>query len=139
MGERHEYATAHGGAGPPALSALNKAGLILAILLGLAELPAPFRLGGNYKPGTDGPPVPVAIGGAGLGLVTVIAAIYVWVSRNRVGGRIVAGTLILSTIPSLGALFVPSVPAMGRAALAALVVVAIVTVMLVLARPKPAA
>jgi hypothetical protein len=121
----------------PALSAGNKAGLILAILLGLATLPGLFRLGGNYQSPKDGPPVPVAIIGAGLGLVIVIAAIYMWVSRNRVAGRIVAGALMLSAIPALSALFVSGVPTTVRAVLAALVIVAIVAVMLVLTRPKP--
>jgi hypothetical protein len=123
----------------PALSARNKTGLILAILLALAELQSPLHLGPNYKPGTDGPPVPIAVGGAALGLVTVIAAIYMWVSRNRVGGRIVAGAQILSVIAGLPALFVSVVPAPVVAVLAALYVVAIVAVMLVLAPPKPAA
>jgi hypothetical protein len=123
----------------PALSVRNKAGLILAILLGLAQLQSLLHLGGNYKPGTDGPPVQIAIGGSVLGLVTIIAAIYMSLSRNRVGGRIVAGTLIPSTLPALSALFMSTVPALVRAVLAALVVVAIVAVMLVLARPKPAA
>jgi hypothetical protein len=121
----------------PGLSAGNKVGLVLAILLGLVQLPGLFRLGGNYKPGTDGPPVPIAIGGAVLGVITVIVAIYMFVSRNRVGGRIAAGALTLSAIPSIEALFVSSVPAMIRVVLAVLVVVAIVTVMLVLAPPKP--
>jgi hypothetical protein len=83
--------------------------------------------------------VAVAVGGAVLGLVTVIAAIYMWVSRNRIGGRIVAGALILSATPSVGAFFVSGVPAAVIVVLAALVVVAIVTVMLVLTPPKPAA
>jgi hypothetical protein len=75
--------------------------------------------------------------GAVLGLVTVVAAIYMWVSRNRLGGRIVAGTLTLSVIAALPAFFVPSVPAWAIVVVAVLVVVAIVTVMLVLAPPKP--
>jgi hypothetical protein len=79
----------------------------------------------------------VAIAGAVLGLVTVIAAIYMWVSRKQVGGRIVAGAQILSAIPALGALFVSGVPAPVKVVLAVLIVVAIVAVMLVLAPPKP--
>ena len=123
----------------PALSARNKTGLILAILLALAELQSPLHLGPNYKPGTDGPPVPIAVGGAALGLVTVIAAIYMWVSRNRVGGRIVAGTRILWLIGAIPAFFTSGVPAPILVGVAAGVVVTVVTVMLVLARPKPAA
>ena len=120
----------------PALSARNKAGLILAILLALAELTGPLQ-GHASKPGVDGPPTPVLYGGAVLGLVIVIAAIYMWVSRNRLGGRIVAGTLFLSAIPDVGALFISAVPAYVKIVLAALAVVAIVTVMLVVAPPKP--
>jgi hypothetical protein len=120
----------------PALSPRNKTGLILAILLSLTEFTSLLRLGGNYKPGTDGPPVAVAIGGSALGVVIVIAAIHMWATRNRAGGRIIAGALILSAIPSVTALFVSSVPATVKAVLAALVVVAIIAVMLVLAPPK---
>jgi hypothetical protein len=122
----------------PALSARNKTGMILVILLGLTELPALFRLG-SYKPGAAGPPAWLAIAGAMLGLVTIIAAIYMWVSHNRVGGRIAAGALILSILPTVPTLFLAGapIPAPVVVALAALVVVAIVAMMLVLAPPKP--
>jgi hypothetical protein len=120
----------------PALSARNKAGLILAILLALTEFASLLR-GPASKPGTDGPPTPVLYGGSALGVVIVIAAIHMWVTRNRIGGRIVAGSLILSATPSVGAFFVSTVPATVIAILAALVVVAIIAVMLVLSRPKP--
>jgi hypothetical protein len=118
----------------PALSARNKAGLILAILLGLAEI---ANVNGGSTNRSDGPPVALARAGVVLGLVLVIAAIYMWVSRNRLGGRIVAGTLFLSAIPDVGALFISAVPAYVKVGLAALAVVAIVAVMLVLAPPKP--
>jgi len=121
----------------PALSARNKAGLILAILLALAELTGPLQ-GHASKPGVDGPPTPVLYGGAVLGLVIVIAAIYMWASRNRLGGRIVAGALILSATPSVSAFFLSTVPAPVKVLLAALVVVAIVSMMLVLTPPKRA-
>jgi hypothetical protein len=121
----------------PALSARNKAGLILAILLALAELAGALQ-GPASKPGTDGPPTPVLYGGAVLGLIIVTAAIYMWLSRNRIGGRIVAGALIMSATPSVGAFVLSSVPAPVTVLLAALVVVAIVAVMVVLTPPKPA-
>jgi hypothetical protein len=73
-----------------------------------------------------------------LGLVIVIAAIYMWASRNRLGGRIVAGALILSATPSVSAFFLSTVPAPVKVLLAALVVVAIVSMMLVLTPPKRA-
>jgi hypothetical protein len=119
----------------PALSARNKGGLILAILLGLAPI---ANVNGGSANRSDGPPVAVAIGGAALGLVLVIAAIYMWASRNRLGGRIVAGLLFLGAIPNVGALFIAAVPAYVKVGLAAFVVVSIVALMLVLAPPKSA-
>jgi hypothetical protein len=83
--------------------------------------------------GSGGPRKAVAM----LGAVLVVAATYMWVSRNRLGGRIVAGTLILSIFPALPAFFVSGVPASAIVVVAALVVIAIVAVMLVLAPPKP--
>jgi hypothetical protein len=120
----------------PALSARNKTGLILAILLGLGELANISQVG---KQGPGGPPTPVLLAGAVLGPLIVVAAIYGWVSRNRAGGRIVAGALILSAIGALPAFFFSGVPAQDIVVVAALVVVTIVTIMLVLARPKPTA
>jgi hypothetical protein len=117
----------------PALSARNKAGLVMAILLGLLLL---ANVNGGSTNQSDGPPVALAIAGAVFGAIMVIAAIYMWVSRNRLGGRIVAGLLFLNAIPNVGALFISAVPAYVKVGLAAFVVVAIVAVMLVLAPPK---
>ena len=119
----------------PALSIRNKAGLILATLLGLGLI-AQVNQGSTNR--SDGPPVALARAGAVIGLVIVIAAIYMWVSRNRLGGRIVAGALFLSVILDVGALFVSAVPAYVKVGLAAFVVIAIVTMMLVLTPPKRA-
>jgi hypothetical protein len=73
-----------------------------------------------------------------LGLVIVIAAIYMWVSRNRLGGRIAAGFLFLSAIPFVGALFISAIPAYVKVGAAALALAAIIALILVLAPPKPA-
>jgi hypothetical protein len=136
MGERL-MSTQQGTTTParPALSARNKAGLVLAILLGLALI-ASVNAGSTNR--SDGPPVALARVGAVLGLVLAIAAIYMWVSRNRLGGRIVAGLLFLEAVPNVGALFIAAVPAYVKVGLAAFVVVAIVAVVLVLAPPKRA-
>ena len=120
----------------PALSARNKVGLILAILLGLGEL-ANIGRGLAVEQGPGGPPKAVLMLGAVLGPVLVIAAIYMWVSRNRLGGRIVAGLLFLNAIPNVGALFIAAVPAYVKVGLAAFVVISIVAMMLVLTPPKP--
>jgi hypothetical protein len=120
----------------PALSVRNKAGLILAILLGLVSI-AQVNAGSTNR--SDGPPVALARAAVVLGLVIVIPAIYMWVSRNRLGGRIAAGGLFLSAIPDVSALFLSVVPALVKVVLAALAVVAIVAVLLVLAPPKRAA
>jgi hypothetical protein len=119
----------------PALSIRNKTGLILAILLGLALL---ANVNGGSTNRADGPPVAFARTGAVLGAVLVIAAIYMWVSRNRLGGRIVAGLLFLNAIPNVGALFIAAVPAYVKVGLAAFVVISIVAMMLVLTPPKRA-
>jgi hypothetical protein len=119
----------------PALSARNKAGLVLAILLGLAQI----AINGGSTNRSDGPPAAFLYAGVVLGLVLVIAAIYMWVSRNRLGGRIVAGALILGATPSVGALFLSAVPAYVKVGLAAFVVITIIAMMLVLTPPKPAA
>jgi hypothetical protein len=123
----------------PALSVRNKTGLVLAILLGLFDLASPLALRQTDGSTAAGPPTAVLIADAVLGLVTVVAAIYMWMSRNRVGGRIVAGARILSVISALPSFFVSGEPSPVIVLVAAIVVVTVVTVVLVLARPKPVA
>jgi hypothetical protein len=115
------------------LSVKNKIGLVLAGLLGVTDMAS--LLGPQPGPGEEGPPMAVLIAGSILGLLTVVAVIYVFRTASRTGSRIVAGTRILSMITALPAFFVEGVPA-GLVALAAVgVVVTLLTVWLVLSKP----
>jgi hypothetical protein len=122
------------------LTVKNKVGLVLAALLGLnGTLVSPFVLAGaDDGPGAEGPPLPVVVVGAVLGLITLLAAVYSWRTGNRVGLRVVAGSRIIAALLAVPAFFVSGV-APGLVAFAAVVIiVAIVTIVLVLSRPPGA-
>jgi hypothetical protein len=126
--------TAAARTGNTALSTRNKAGLVLAGLLGLADI---VSLGAIGQPdsGEAGPPVPVLIASAILGVITLIVMVYTWRTANRAGARLVAGTRVLSAITSLPAFFVSDVSP-GLVALAAGgIIVTLIAVGLVLSRP----
>ena len=117
------------------LSVKNKIGLGLAALLGLTDLTS--LLGPQPAEGEAGPPMAVLIAGTILGLITVVAVVYVFRTASRTGSRIVAGSRILSMITALPAFFVEGVPAPLVAIVAIGVIVTLLTVWLVLARPAP--
>lgn len=114
-----------------ALSPKNKVGLGLAGLLGLWSTASVF-IGPQPGPSETGPPFAAD---SVLGLITLIAVIYTWRSRNRVGGRIVAGSRILSMISTLPAFLVDGVLSTFVVIAAVYVVATVVTVGLVLSRP----
>lgn len=116
-------------------STRNKIGLVLAVLFGLADLSGPFTPVGADD-GQAGPPMPVLVAGAVLGLVTLVAVVFAWRNASRVAARIVAGTRILSALSALPAFFVTGVPAPVVALVAVSVVLTVVCVVLVLAPPK---
>jgi hypothetical protein len=121
----------------PALSRLNRIGLVLAGLLGLTDVlsipttPAPGA-------GEEGPPVEVLIAATVLGVITLVAVVWAWRTGSRVAARIVAGSRILSAVTALPAFFVEGVPPLLVGLAAAGVLVTIITVGLVLSRPRPA-
>lgn len=115
------------------LSMKNKVGLVLAGLLGLTDMAS--LLGPQPAPGEAGPPTAVLIAGTILGVITVVAVIYVFRTVSRTGSRIVAGSRILSMITALPAFFVDGVPAALVVLVAAGVVVTLLTVWLVLSKP----
>ena len=119
---------------PAALTTRNKAGLVLAGLLGVGDLLSLLSI----SPDSDepGPPGAVLIAGAVFGVITLAAVVYTWRSGNRVGARVVAGSRILSMLGALPAFFVPDVPAGLVVVAAAMVVLTLVAVVLVLARPR---
>jgi hypothetical protein len=120
----------------PALSTKNKAGLVLAGLLAVADVVGVFTIDQGSVPGEAGPPTGVLVFGAILGVVTLAAAGYAWRTGNRVGSRVVAGARILSALGALPAFFVEDVPAGLVAGAGVGVVVTIVAVWLVLSPPK---
>lgn len=116
------------------LTTKNKIGLGLAGLLGLIDV---VSVGGLGDSDGAGPPLGVLIAGSVIGLITIIAVIYTWRTGNRLGARIVAGTRILSILSAVPAFFVDDVPAGLIVVVAVAMVITVVTVALVLSRPKP--
>lgn len=83
---------------------LLTAGLVLAGLLGLADLATPLVTDGEH------PPVVIALLGAALGLATLIALVPAW-RGGRGAAWVVVGTRLVSAVTALPAFVVPDVPA----------------------------
>lgn len=116
------------------LSARTRAGLVLAALLGVADVV--FTLFPTPE-GEVGPPLPIVLLGGLLGVATLAAVAVAWRTGRRGALRIVAGTRVLSAITTLPAFFVgPPPPLMLFAAVN--VVLTVVCVVLVLAPARRA-
>ena len=119
------------------LSKINRAGLILAFLLGLLDVtslafPAP-------EEAQAGPPFAVVVLGAILGVITVGAAVVAWRTARRGAIRVAAGARIISAILALPAFFV-DVPPWLKVAVGVFVVLTVATVVMMLAprrQPQP--
>ena len=109
-------------------SKLNKAGLVLAFLLGLADMTAPFT---PTPDGEVGPPFAILVLDAVLGLITVVAVVVAWRTARRGAVRIAAGARIISMITALPAFFV-DVPAALQAVVGVFVVLTIACVAMML-------
>jgi len=122
----------------PTVTVKNKIGLVLAALLGLSDVVGPFTGTDQnaQSEGTQGPPMPVLIAGAVLGLVTIIAVVLMWRSGSRIAARIIAGSRILSVLAAAPAFFASGVPAAVVVLVAAVVVLTVLALALVLSRPK---
>ena len=107
----------------------TRAGLVLAALLGVADVVSAFF---PTPDGEVGPPLPIVLLGGLLGLATLAAAAVAWRTARRGALRIVAGTRVLSAITALPAFFV-DVPAWVKVVVAVGVVLTVVCVVLVLA------
>jgi hypothetical protein len=115
---------------------LNKAGMILAFVLGVLDLtsllqPAPG--------GEDGPPYAILVIDTLLGVITVVAVVMAWRTGRRGPVRIAAGARIISLVTALPAFFV-DVPAGVQALVGLFAVLTIACVALMLApsrRPVP--
>jgi hypothetical protein len=111
-------------------STLNKAGLVLALLLGLADVTTPFQ---PMPDGAQaGPPAAIMWLDSVLGVITVIAVVVAWRTGRRGAVRIAAGARIVSLLTALPAFFV-DVPASVQAIVAVFGVLTIACVAMMLA------
>jgi hypothetical protein len=121
----------------PALSGANKTGLAIAFLLGVGDVAFPFI---PPPPGArTGPPFPILLLGAALGLIVMVAAVVAWRTGRRAAVRLASGARILSMILALPAFFV-GVPAWVKAEVGVEVLLTAVAIVLMLAparRPAP--
>jgi hypothetical protein len=111
------------------LTKLNKAGLVIAFLLGLADLTAPFQP--TPDDGEAGPPYAILLLDGVLGLITVIAVVAAWRTARRGPVRIAAGARVISMITALPAFFV-DVPAALQAVVGLFVILTIACVAMML-------
>lgn len=116
------------------LTTRNRVGVVLAVLLGLADIAGLAALGGTLAPGEEGPPDVVLVFGAVLGVITVVAAVLAWVRRSRAGLRVAAVSRLLSMILGLPAFFVDGVPNPLVVLAAVGLVLSLVTVALLVSR-----
>jgi len=108
--------------------------VVLAVLLGLADMGSLALLGATPAPGEQGPPDAVLIFGAVMGVITIVGAVYAWTRRSRVGLRVAAASRVLSIVGGLPAFFVDGVPN-GIVVLSAVgLVISLVTVALLVSR-----
>jgi hypothetical protein len=113
----------------------NKVGFVLAILLGLSDVPAVL---GPTPDGEVGPPLAVLVLSTICGLVTLAAVAYGWARRSWPAIRAAAGARIVSLLLAMPAFFVDGLPGWLRVATAAFVLVTIATVTLMLVPARPA-
>ncbi|GAB3831063.1 hypothetical protein ACFPIJ_30350 [Dactylosporangium cerinum] len=102
-------------------------GLVIAALLGVADIAAAIAGGG------DTPPLPVAVAAVALGLITLVAAGYGWRGRRSAVGTVVV-TRVLSALGAVPAFFADDVPAAFIASAAVLVVLTAVVAALLAPR-----
>lgn len=112
----------------------NKTGFVLAVLLGLADLPS---LLGRTPDGEVGPPTAVLVLSTLCGLVTLAAVAYGWARQSWPAIRAAAGARVVSMLLAMPAFFVTGIPDAARIAVAGFVLLTIVTVVLMLVPGRP--
>ena len=115
-------------------STANRIGFVLAVLLAVGDVTSVAQ---PTPEGEVGPPFVVLTVGAGLGLVTLAGVWLGWARGSRAGVRTAAASRLLSMLLALPAFFVAGLPAWIRVATAVAVLVTILSVVLMLARPAP--
>jgi hypothetical protein len=119
----------------PPVTTRTRVGLVIAALLGVADVISAFF---PTPEGVAGPPLPIVLLGGLLGVATLAAVVVAWRTGRRGALRIVAGTRVLSAISALPAFFVEVAPAV-KLIVAVAVVLTVVCVVLVLAPARGAA
>ncbi len=110
------------------LSTKNKVGLVIAGLLGLADIPAVLM---PTPEGEVGPPFGILILGTICGVITVVAVIIGWTKANRGAIRVAAGARIISMLTALPAFFV-DVPWFIKALVTVFTILTVISVVLML-------
>lgn len=116
------------------LSTKNKVGLVIAGLLGLADIPSVLM---PTPDGDVGPPFGVLVLGTICGIVTVVAVVIAWTRANRGAIRIAAGARIVSMLSALPAFFV-DVPAGIKILVTVAVILTVTSVVLMLSPSRQA-
>jgi len=107
------------------LTTKQKAGLVIAALYSLTNIPSAFL---PAPEGETGPPLAILVIGSVLGVIGLVAAILAW-RGNQVALRVAAGAIIVNTLTGLPAFFV-DVPMAIKALVGFTVVLTVVTVVL---------
>jgi hypothetical protein len=115
------------------LTARNKAGLAVALLLGLVDVANVFYIP-TQSSTTPGPPLAVLLVDVVLGVITLIAIGHVWRTGGRTGARVVAGSRVASVLTSMPAFFVVGVTPVVVVLVSVDVIASVVSIALVLAR-----
>jgi len=110
------------------LTTVNKIGLGLAALLGVADIASAFF---PTPEGETGPPLGIVLLGGVLGVVTVVGVIWALRTRSRGAVRIVAAARIVSAITALPAFFV-DIPTWLRLLAGFIVILTVVVVVMLL-------
>lgn len=118
------------------LSGRQKAGLVIAGLISLANVPSVLF---PTPDGEEGPPLAILVLGTILGVVGLVAVVIAWRSGNQAAFRVAAGALVISVISALPAFFV-DVPAGIKVLVAVSVVITVLAIVLMFSparRPVP--
>jgi hypothetical protein len=108
-------------------------GYWLAVLLAVVDVAALLL---PTPPDGEGPPLVVTLFSAAMGVITLVAAVWVARTGKRSAIRVIAVTRILSAITALPAFFVDGPPPVFVAFGAATVVLTIVSVVLLMHRAR---
>jgi heme A synthase len=106
----------------------QKAGLVLAGIYSVANIPSAFT---PTPDGEEGPPLGILIVSSVLAVVGLVAVVMAWRTGNRVALRAAAGAIIVITLTGLPAFFV-DVPAWVKLLVGVSTILTIVTVVLLL-------